>query len=131
MFRCVSFRRPFPVPLQSCTEAITIMTTTPQVLMGKMQASLHSAFIFLLSASLSSFPCLFHLVSLVNTDSKPLVASPAYLLVVVPLLDELVYHLFHLPVTFHLQILYQGIKSPWPIVGLYYWLVGFHNAGNP
>lgn len=54
MFLLAPIRKPFPVPLQSCTEAINIMTT-PQVLMGKMQASLHSAFIFLLSAFPSPF----------------------------------------------------------------------------
>lgn len=97
--------------------------------MGKIQASLHSAFIFLLSASPPS--PLFHLVSLVNTASKPLVASPAHQLVVVPLFDELVYHLLHLPVTFHLQVFYQGIESPWPVISLHYRLVSFHNAGNP
>lgn len=108
--------------------------TTPQALMGKMQASLHSAFIFFcphLFSPRSPHPSLFRLVSLANTDSKPLVASPAHLLVVVPLLDELVYHLLHLPVTFHLQILYQGIKFPGPIVCFHYWLVSFYNAGNP
>lgn len=51
-------------------------------------------------------------VSLANAASKLLVASPAHLLVVVPLLDELVYYFLHLSVTFHLQIFYEGIKSP-------------------
>lgn len=70
-------------------------------------------------------------MSLAKVASKLLVASPAHLLVVVPLLDEFVYHLLHLSITFHLKIFDQGIKSPWSIIGLHYRLVAFHNAGNP
>lgn len=61
---------------------------------------------------------------------QPPSASPAHLLSVVPLLDELVYHLLYLSVTFHLQVFYQRIKSAWPIICFHYWLMGLHNSGN-
>lgn len=50
---------------------------------------------------------------------------------VVPLLDELVHHLLHLPVTLHLQVLDEGVEPPWPVVGLHDGLVRLHNASNP
>lgn len=55
----------------------------------------------------------------------------SYLPVIVPLLDELVHHLLHLPVALHLQVLDEGVEPPWPIVGLHDGLVGLHNASNP
>lgn len=55
----------------------------------------------------------------------------SYLPVIVPLLDELVHHLLHLPVALHLQVLDEGVEPPWPVVGLHDGLVGLHNASNP
>lgn len=54
-----------------------------------------------------------------------------YLPVIVPLFDELVHHLLHLPVALHLQVLDEGVQPPWPVVGLHNGLVGLHNASNP
>lgn len=70
-------------------------------------------------------------MSLPKAGSKPPVALLAHLLLVVSLLGKVVYHLLHLSVTLYLKIFDQGIKSSWSIVGLYYGLVGLHNAGNP